>query len=100
MSLTYQNPEDVGRGKTSDDTDTFQARFAELVPLEKIVWVVEFESQEPGFAGEMSITTRFADAEGGTEVTMLFDNLPEGVSPEDNEMGTRSSLQNLAALLE
>jgi uncharacterized protein YndB with AHSA1/START domain len=100
MSLTYQNPEDLGRGKTSGDTDTFQARFAELVPLEKIVWVVEFESQEQGFAGEMSITTLFADADGGTEVTMLYEGIPAGVSPEDNEMGTRSSLQNLAALLE
>jgi uncharacterized protein YndB with AHSA1/START domain len=100
MSLTYRNAEDFGRGKTSKDTDTVQGRFVELVPFEKIVWVVEFESEEPGLAGEMRITSRFADAEGGTEVTMICDDIPEGVSPKDNEMGSRSSLQNLAALLE
>jgi uncharacterized protein YndB with AHSA1/START domain len=100
LSLTYQNPEDVGRGKTSADTDTVQGRFVELVPFEKIVWMVEFDSLEPGLAGEMRITARFADADGGTEVTMLCEGIPEGVSPEDNEMGSRSSLQNLAALLE
>jgi len=48
----------------------------------------------------MKMTTRLADADGGTEVTMLFENLPAGVRPEDNETGTRQSLQKLAALLE
>ncbi len=100
LSLTYQNQEDVGRGKTSEDTDTVQGKFVELVPFEKIVWAVEFESEEPGFAGEMSITTRFTDADGGTEVIMLCEDIPEGISLEDNETGGRSSLRNLAALLE
>jgi hypothetical protein len=34
MSLIYQNPEDPQRGKTSEDTDTFQGRFVELAPFE------------------------------------------------------------------
>jgi uncharacterized protein YndB with AHSA1/START domain len=100
MSLTYQDPEHSPGGKTSEDTDTVQGRFVELVPYEKIAWVVEFESQDPGFAGEMRITFRLADAEGGTEVVVLCEDIPGGVRPEDNEMGCRSSLQNLAALLE
>ena len=100
MSLTYQDPKHSPGGKTSEDTDTFQGRFVELVPYEKIVWVVEFESQDRGFAGEMRITFRLADAEGGTEVVVFCEDIPKGVRPEDNEMGCRSSLQNLAALLE
>lgn len=66
----------------------------------KIVWVVEFESQDPGFAGEMTITFSLADADGGTEVVVFCGDIPQGVRPEDNEMGCRSSLQKLAALLE
>jgi uncharacterized protein YndB with AHSA1/START domain len=100
MSLTYKNPEDAQRGKTSADTDTVQGRFVELVPFEKIVQVFEFESREPCFAGEMRITASFADADGGTEVTMLCEDIPQGIAPADNEAGSRSSLQNLAALLE
>ena len=100
MSLIYQHPEHSRRGKTSEDTDTFQGRFVQLVPFEKMVWVVEFESQEPGFVGEMRITWSLADADGGTEVTVLCEGIPPGVRPEDNETGCRSSLQKLAALLE
>lgn len=100
MTLTYQNPKHSPGGKTSENTDTFQGRFVELVPYEKIVEVVEFESRDPRFAGEMKITTSFADTEGGTEVTILCQDLPKGVRPEDNELGCKESLQKLAALLE
>jgi uncharacterized protein YndB with AHSA1/START domain len=100
MSLTYRDPAPSPVGKTSEDTDTFQGRFVELVPDEKIVEAIEFESHDPGFAGEMKMTTRLADAEDGTEVTILCENLPAGVRPEDNETGTRQSLRKLAALLE
>jgi uncharacterized protein YndB with AHSA1/START domain len=100
MSLTYQDTKHSPGGKTSEDTDTFQGRFVELVPDEKIVWVVEFESQDAGFAGEMRIIWSLADADEGTEVTVLCENIPEGIRPQDNEMGSRSSLQKLAAFLE
>jgi uncharacterized protein YndB with AHSA1/START domain len=100
MSLTYRDPRQSPGGKTSEDTDTFQGRFVELVPDEKIVEAIEFDSSDPGFAGEMTMTTRLADADGGTEVTMLCQDLPGGIRPEDNEEGTRQSLHKLAALLE
>jgi uncharacterized protein YndB with AHSA1/START domain len=100
ISLMYQDPKHSLAGKTSQHTDTVQGRFVELIPDKKIVEVVEFESQKPKFAGEMKIIVSLADAEGGTEITMLCENIPRGIRPEDNEMGCRESLQNLAALLE
>jgi len=100
MSLTYRDPTQSPGGKTSEDTDTFQGRFVELVPDEKIVEAIEFEAHDSGFAGEMKMTMRLADAEDGTDVTILCENLPAGIRPEDNETGTRQSLQKLAALLE
>lgn len=42
----------------------------------------------------------FADKDGGTEVTILFENLPPGIRPEDNETGTRSSLEKLVRYVE
>ena len=32
----------------------------------------------------------------GTEVTILFEHIPPGIRPEDNEAETRSSLEKLA----
>ncbi len=100
MSLTYLDQKDRPRGKTSEDTDTSEGRFVELLPNEKIVQVVEFESDQPDFAGEMRITWSLADADGGTEVTVLCENIPKGIRLEDNELGSRQSLRKLAAFVE
>lgn len=99
MSLPYPDPK-ASSGKSTADTDTFRGRFTELVPNERIVWIVEFESADPAFAGEMSMITTFADVSGGTEIAITCENIPTGIAPEDNAMGCRSSLQNLATLLE
>src|ERR671931_1254441 len=98
ISLTYDAP--TGAGKTTAQTDTFHGRFVELVPDERVVEVVEFETADPALRGEMTITIALADADGGTEVLAVHDRLPPGLSPADNEAGWRSSLARLAALVE
>ena len=100
VSLTYLNPEESLGGKTSEDTDTTQGRFVELIPNEKIVWMTEFESEQPEFAGEMKIIWSLADADGGTEVTVVCEGIPVGIRLEDNELGSKLSLQKLAAFVE
>jgi uncharacterized protein YndB with AHSA1/START domain len=100
MSLTYKDPAHSPHGKSSADTDTFESRFLELVPDQRIVEVIAFESPDPNFSGEMKITTSLRDADEGTEITLLFQGIPAGVRLEDNEAGTRQSLRKLAALLE
>jgi uncharacterized protein YndB with AHSA1/START domain len=99
MSLAYRTSK-RSTGKTSSDTDSFTGRFIELVPDEKIVESIAFESDDPAYAGTMSLTTSFEEVPGGTNVTMKFDGLPPGIRPEDNETGTRQSLAKLAALVE
>jgi uncharacterized protein YndB with AHSA1/START domain len=98
ISLTYDAP--TGAGKTSARTDTYHGRFIELVPDEKVVEAVEFETADPALQGEMTISFTLADADGGTEVRAVHDRLPPGLSPADNEAGWRSSLAKLAALVE
>jgi len=71
-----------------------------LIAYERIVEVIVFESQEARFAGEMRMMVSFADADGGTEVAVLWEDISEGIRPEDNEMGCKESLQKLAALIE
>lgn len=99
MSLVYPQGEASWQGKTSETADTFQARFAKLVPDELVVWAVVFESADPSFAGEMTVSTRLTPSGAGTLVTIRCDNIPSGIDPEDNEAGCRSSLEKLAAYL-
>jgi hypothetical protein len=42
-------------GKTTEHEDRFSVRFVELSPRERIVRVVNFESPDPAFAGEMTM---------------------------------------------
>ena len=100
MSLTYLDQKDRPRGKTSEDTDTSEGTFVELIPNQKIVQVFEFESDQPDMAGEMKITWSLKDANGGTEVTVLMEDIPKGIRLEDNELGSRQSLRKLAAYVE
>jgi uncharacterized protein YndB with AHSA1/START domain len=99
MSLVY--PSDMaGRGKTSGDTDTFAARFARLIPDSCVEWAVNFESADSAFAGKMTVRTTLEPVGTGTRITMLCENIPAGIRPEDNEAGSRSTLDKLAAFVE
>ncbi|HEU4734563.1 MAG TPA: SRPBCC family protein [Kofleriaceae bacterium] len=98
ITLTYEAP--TGTGKTTAQSDTYHGRFVKLVPDEQVVEVVEFETDDPAMRGEMTITMTLVDAGGGTDVIAVHDQLPPGVSPDDNELGWRLSLAKLAALVE
>lgn len=98
VSLTYDAA--TGAGKTSAHTDTYHGRFVELVPDQRVVEVVEFETDDPAMRGEMKTTTTLSDADGGTEIVGVHEGLPPGVAPADNETGWREAFARLAALLE
>jgi uncharacterized protein YndB with AHSA1/START domain len=98
ISLTYDSPTEAG--KTTAQTDTYHGRFVELVPDERVVEVDEFETADPALRGEMRISYTLIEADGGTDVVAVHEGLPPGVSLADNELGWRSSLARLAALVE
>lgn len=100
MSLYYPPGQTEFRGKTTDREDRIDVRFTELSPPERIVEKIRFDTTDPAFEGEMTMTATFEEADGGTKVTMLFENLPPGLRPEDNDEGTRLSLDQLAKHLE
>ena len=100
MSLHYPASEAAASGKTSAQEDRYTARFVELVPPRRIVEAITFESGDSAFAGEMIMAVTFEAEADGTTVTIAFTDLPPGVRPEDNEAGTRSSLEKLARYIE
>jgi uncharacterized protein YndB with AHSA1/START domain len=100
MSLFYPSNEGSFRGKTSDREDMVNVRFVELAPPGRIVEAVSFVTADPAFFGEMTLIATFEEASGGTEVTLVFKNLPPGLRAEDNEAGARFSLEQLARRFE
>ena len=100
MSLFYPSSDQTMRGKTAEREDRFAARFVELNPPSRVVEAITFDADDPAFSGEMILTVTLDDRDGRTEVTIAFANLPSGVRPEDNDAGTRSSLEKLARYLE
>ena len=100
MSLFYPSDEGSFRGKTSDREDMVKVRFVELAPPRRIVEAVSFVTADPAFFGEMAMTATFEEVSGGTEVILVCENLLPGLRAEDNEAGSRLSLQQLACRFE
>jgi uncharacterized protein YndB with AHSA1/START domain len=100
MSVYYPPSAGEGHGKTAEGEDRYTARFVELDPPSRVVLAIDFDSDDPAFAGEMIMAATLEDRPGGTEVTIAFRDLPPGIRPEDNDEGTRSSLEKLARYVE
>jgi uncharacterized protein YndB with AHSA1/START domain len=98
VSLSYDAP--TGTGKSGAHTDTYNGRFAKLVPDEQVVEVFEFETEDPGLRGQMRMTTTLTEAAGGTDVLVVHEGIPDQVPAADNETGTQMALANLARLVE
>ncbi|MGW6271910.1 SRPBCC domain-containing protein [Streptomyces sp. NPDC055060] len=98
VSLTYD--EQSGTGKSASHTDTYQGHFAKLVPDEQVVEVLAFETEDAALGTTMTMTTTLTDADGGTDVLIVHEGIPDSVPAADNETGTRMALANLARLVE
>lgn len=57
-------------------------------------WMYWYSFEDPAFTGEMIMTVDLPGKGKHTEVSIRFDDIPEGISPEDNEAGTAQSLKN------
>ncbi|HTF19593.1 MAG TPA: SRPBCC domain-containing protein [Chryseolinea sp.] len=96
MSLTYPDSETGVKGKTTIKEDRYTAKFLELKPYSRIVEAIRFDTTDPDFAGEMIMNITLEPTGIATRVTIVFENIPRGIRPSDNEAGTASSLNKLA----
>ncbi len=94
MSLYYKD--NHTKGKTSGNEDRFSVKFALLQPYEKIIQSVYFQSGQEELAGEMIMKVSLEEiANHTTRATVVFENIPAGIDPGDNEAGTDQSLGKL-----
>ncbi len=99
MTLTYDQAQATS-GKTTDRTDETRGTFLNLVPDTKIVLTVEFNAEDPAFAGEMIQNWYLEAVAAGTKVTIICEQVPEGIRKEDHDAGLNSTLEKLAHFVE
>jgi uncharacterized protein YndB with AHSA1/START domain len=101
LVLTHQDDSPgSGTGKASPDSDIVEARFVDVVPNMRVVQAVDFVSDDPAFAGTMTMTWELSVENTGTRVEIRADDVPTGITPEDHAAGMESSLANLAIYVE
>lgn len=98
MVLTYIDAPGSG-GKATVDSDIVEVRFVDIVPGVRIVEAVDFVSDDPAYAGTMTMTWEITGVDGGARVDITADEVPDGVSVKDHAAGMNSSLANLASYL-
>lgn len=99
LVLTYSDASGAP-GKATVDSDIVAARFVDIVPGVQVVQAVDFVSDDPAYAGTMTMTWEVTAVEAGTRVNIVAEDVPDGISAEDHAAGLASSLTNLAAYVE
>lgn len=99
MVLTYADATD-SPGKSSADEDVIEAKIVELTPGVRVVQEIEFEADDPAYAGTMRMTWEVTARGASAQVVFRAEDVPDGISPSDHVEGLTSSLRNLAALVE
>ncbi len=90
MVLTYADAS-AAPGKATPDSDIVEGRFVEIVPGARVVQSVDFVSDDPAYAGTMTMTWEVTAVDGGTRVDIRADDVPDGISADDHAAGLASS---------
>jgi uncharacterized protein YndB with AHSA1/START domain len=98
MILTYAEAS-TAPGKATADSDIVEGRFIDIVPGVRVVQAVDFVSDDPAYAGTMTMTWEVTAVDAGTRVDIRADNVPDGISADDHAAGLTSSLAKLAVYL-
>lgn len=93
MTLAYDD--EATRGKSAENTDVVEVRFIAVDEPRKLVEEADFVSDDPAFAGTMTMTWSLEPVDGGTRVTITATGVPDGISSEDHVMAFASTLSNL-----
>jgi uncharacterized protein YndB with AHSA1/START domain len=99
LVLTYADASGAP-GKATPESDVVEARYVDIVPDVRVVQALDFISDDPAFAGTMTMTWEVTAVDGGTRVDITAEDVPDGISAEDHATGLASSLTNLAEHLE
>lgn len=86
MVLTYADAS-ASKGNASADSDIVEARFIDIVPGVRVVQAVDFVSDDPAYAGTMTMSWEVTAADGGARVDITANDVPDGITAQDHAAG-------------
>lgn len=98
LVLTYADASNAP-GKSTADADVVAARFLDIVEGKRVVQAVDFVSDDPAYAGTMTMTWEVTAVDDAARVEIRADDVPAGISAEDHATGLNASLAQLADYL-
>ena len=99
LVLTYAERA-APHAKSSVDSDIVEARYLDIRADDRVVQEVNFVSDDPAFAGTMTMTWAVRAVDAGTRVEIIADGVPDGITADDHAAGLNSSREHLARYLE
>lgn len=93
LVLAYDDESTVGKSEGS--TDVVEVRFIDVDAPTTLVEEADFVSEDPAFAGTMTMTWSLESVHDGTRVTITATGVPDGISSSDHEAAFTSTLENL-----
>ena len=95
LVLTYADP--ATPGKSGAATDEVEVRFTAVEPPSRVVEEADFVSDDPAFAGTMTMTWALEPVDGGTLVTITATDVPDGIDSADHAVAFAATLRQLAS---
>jgi uncharacterized protein YndB with AHSA1/START domain len=93
LVLAYDDP--ATPGKSEENTDVVEVRFTVVEPPIRVVEEADFVSDDPAYAGTMTMTWSLEAVEAGTAVTITATGVPDGISSTDHVAAFTSTLSKL-----
>ena len=97
--MTLHFPPGVA-GKAGPSRDEIEGRIVTVEPPHLLVWVVAFPSDDPAYAGTMTMRWTLSATGSGTVAAVSAIDPPPGIDPEVHRNALAESLANLAAAAE
>lgn len=94
INLVYDDEEEAG--KTMDNVDRFTGTFKVLSPYSRIVFDIDFETEDENYKDVMEQEWTLIDQGNETEVSVVCRNVPDGVDQTDHERALILNLYRLA----
>ena len=79
LEVTYLD-RSASPGKTTEGSDIVEARFLDIAANQEVVQAIDFVSDDPAFAGTMTMTWSVTVMSPGTRVEITAEGVPDGIS--------------------
>lgn len=98
--LTILHPDRAEIGGVPSGIETITGRFIDMLPDAQVVEEINYVSEDPAYAGVMTLTTSLEPMKDGTKVTLRAVGMPPVLAQDSHRAALSAALHRLARLTE